>query len=81
MKNDPDEVKNLAGSLQHQEILKRMRQAQQELAVKTRDIGFLPEGEIHARSTDSTPYEMAQDDAKYPLAKIMASEQNSKRFD
>lgn len=72
LKNDPDEVNNLANSLQHQEILQRMRQAQQDLAVKIRDIGFLPEGEIHTRSAGSTPYEMAHDDAKYPLAKIMA---------
>lgn len=73
LKNDPDEVNNLVNSLQHQEILQKMRQAQQDLAVKTRDIGFLPEGEIHMRSEGSTPYEMARDESKYPMAKIMAA--------
>ena len=73
LKSDPDEVNNLANSLQHQEILQRMRKAQQDLAIKIRDIGFLPEGEIHTRSAGSTPYEMAHDNAKYPLAKIMAA--------
>jgi uncharacterized sulfatase len=72
LQSDPDEVNNLASSLQHQEILQRMRKAQQDLALKIRDIGFLPEGEIHTRSQGSTPYEMAHDDAKYPLAAIMA---------
>ncbi|MDA1052829.1 MAG: sulfatase-like hydrolase/transferase [Planctomycetota bacterium] len=72
LKNDPDEVHNLANSPEHQEIRQRMREAQQYLAVKIRDIGFLPEGEIHLRSAGSTPYEMAHDDAQYPLAKIMA---------
>lgn len=72
LKSDPDEVNNLANSLQHQEVLQRMRKAQQDLAVKIRDIGFLPEGEIHSRSAGSTPYEMARDEAQYPLAKIMA---------
>ncbi len=73
LKSDPDEVNNLANSPQHQDIRQRMRTAQQDLAVKIRDIGFLPEGEIHSRSAGSTPYETAHDDAKYPLAKIMAA--------
>ncbi|MBC8357264.1 MAG: sulfatase-like hydrolase/transferase [Planctomycetes bacterium] len=72
LKSDPDEVNNLANSLTHQELLQRMRKAQQDLAVKTRDLGFLPEGEIHSRSEGSTPYKMSRDDTKYPLAKIMS---------
>ncbi len=68
---DPDEVKNLAGFPEHREILKRLRQAQQNLALKIRDVGFLPEGEIHSRSEGSSPYEMGHDDSKYPLRRIM----------
>jgi uncharacterized sulfatase len=71
--NDPDEVHNLTWSASHQEILARMRKAQQEHARKIRDIGFLPEGEIHSRSSNSTPYEVAQDDRKYPLERILAA--------
>ncbi len=73
LQNDPDEVNNLADSPQHQEVLKRLRRAQQELAKRIRDVGFLPEGEIHARSEGSTPYEMGHDEAKYPMEKIMAA--------
>ena len=72
LETDPDEVNNLAGSPEHQDILKRLRKAQQDLAVKIRDVGFLPEGEIHSRAAGSTPYEMGHDDAKYPMRKIMA---------
>ncbi len=50
-----------------------MRKAQQNLVVRTRDLGFLPEGEIHTRSEGSSPYEMARDESKYPLRKIMAA--------
>ncbi|MEX0818669.1 MAG: sulfatase-like hydrolase/transferase [Pirellulaceae bacterium] len=71
LENDPDEIHNLSASPQHQVIRERMRQAQQHLAVKIRDIGFLPEGEIHTRSEGTTPYEMAHDDQQYPLAKVM----------
>lgn len=34
-----------------------------------RDVCFLPEREIHSRSTVSTPYDIARDDSKYPFEK------------
>jgi arylsulfatase A-like enzyme len=68
---DPDEVNNLANSPEHQDILKKLRKAQQELALKIRDVGFLPEGEVHSRSKGSTPYEMGHNDRIYPMKKIM----------
>jgi uncharacterized sulfatase len=71
LENDPDEVRNLAKSPAHQEILKRLKSAQQEWTRSIRDVGFLPEGEIHARSKGSTPYEMGHDEARYPMRKIM----------
>jgi arylsulfatase A-like enzyme len=72
LESDPDEVDNLAGSAAHRPALERLRQAQQEHALAIRDIGFLPEDEIHARSQGSTPYETAHDDRRYPLKRIMA---------
>jgi arylsulfatase A-like enzyme len=71
LQNDRDEVKNLATSPAHQEILKRMRQAQRDHAAKIRDVGFLPEGEIHSRSQGSTPYDIGHDDQKYPFQRII----------
>ena len=73
LKDDPDEVHNLAKSPRHRTILERMRKAQQQHALKIRDIGFLPEGEIHSRASSSTPYEVAQDEKKYPLKRILAA--------
>ena len=69
--NDRDEVNNLAKSPEHQEILKRLRRAQRKLALEIRDLGFLPEDEIHKRSAGSTAYEMGHDAKKYPMEKIM----------
>ncbi|MBI4875959.1 MAG: sulfatase-like hydrolase/transferase [Acidobacteria bacterium] len=69
--HDRDEVNNLAGSSQHKETLERLRKAQQDLALKIRDVGFLPEGEIHSRSKGSTPYQVGHDDSRYPLKRIM----------
>jgi uncharacterized sulfatase len=70
---DPDEVKNLASSPQHQEVLAKFRKAQSDLAAKIRDVGLLPEGEIHSRSAGSTPYAIGHDDAKYPFARVLAA--------
>ena len=73
LQSDPDEVHNLAASAEHQDVLKKLRTAQRDLAAKIRDVGFLPEGEMHARSTDSTPYDLGRDAAKYPFAIIFAA--------
>jgi len=73
LQNDPDEVHNLADSPEHQGTLDRMRKAQRDLAVAVRDVGFLPEAEIHSRSEGSSPYEMGHDDREYPMERIMAA--------
>ena len=70
---DPDEVNNLASSPEHQAKLKELRKAQQDWCRSIRDVGFLPEGEIHSRSKGSTPYEMGHDDSKYPYDRIFAA--------
>ena len=71
--DDPDEVNNLADSPDHQEVLARLRKAQRDKALEIRDVGFLPEGEIHSRAEGSTPYEMGHDEARYPMKRIMAA--------
>jgi arylsulfatase A-like enzyme len=68
---DRDEVRNLAASPEHRQKLQELRQAQRKLALDTRDVGFLPEPEIHSRSKGSTPYEMGHDPRRYPLERIM----------
>jgi uncharacterized sulfatase len=73
LSTDPDEVNNLATLPGHRKALARLRKAQQGLALRIRDLGFLPEGEIHARALGSTPYDMGQDDAKYPFERIFAT--------
>ncbi|HEY2838299.1 MAG TPA: sulfatase-like hydrolase/transferase [Pirellulales bacterium] len=70
LQSDPDEVRNLASSVEHQSILKTLRQAQREHAAQIRDVCLLPEGEMHSRSEGTTPYDMAHDRAKYPFEAI-----------
>ena len=73
LQSDPDEVRNLANSPEHQEIKSKLRAAQQKLAAEIRDLGFLPEGERFARSHGDSPYDMARDGNRYPFDKIFAA--------
>jgi uncharacterized sulfatase len=65
------EVNNLAAAPAHKATLERLRAALHESILQTRDVGFLPEGEIHSRATDSSAYEYGHDQAKYPLERIL----------
>lgn len=67
---DRDEVRNLAASPEHQDVLKKMRTAQRALAEKIRDVDLLPEGEMHLRAASSTPYEVARSNDSFPFARI-----------
>jgi len=68
---DSDEIKNLAAMPEYRQTMERFRRANREFLLQIRDLGFLPENEIHSRSTGSTPYEMGHDPDLYPLEKIL----------
>jgi uncharacterized sulfatase len=69
---DRDEVNNLAASAEHRAVLEKLRKANRDHLLRIRDIGFLPEGEIHARSKGSSPYEIGHDAKKYPFEQVLA---------
>ena len=71
LQSDPDEVVNLATAPQHAKILNRLRNALQDWITEVRDLGFLPEDEIHARRGSRSPYELGLDDQAYPLRDIL----------
>ncbi len=71
LQHDPDEVKNLAKSPEPQAVLNRMRAAQQKWTREIRDVGFLPEDEIHHRDPKAAPYEVGHDEKRYPMARVM----------
>ena len=73
LQTDPDEVSNLAGLPQHQATLERFRKAHHEHELAVRDLGLLPEGEMHARAGTSAPYDMGRDPKRFPLERILAA--------
>lgn len=68
---DPDEVRNLARSPAHAAVRERLAAALRAHLLAVRDVTFLPEAEMHARAAGTTPYELARDAARYPLAEIL----------
>lgn len=68
---DPDEVNNLAGHPDHAVRQAEMNRALREWQMGIRDVGFLPEGEIHERAEGRAPYEMGHDPYRYPMDKII----------
>jgi arylsulfatase A-like enzyme len=73
LQQDPSEVNNLASSAAHKAMLERFRKAHHKHELDVRDVGLLPEGEMHARAKDSTPYEMGHDPNKFPAERILAA--------
>ncbi|MBN2102919.1 sulfatase-like hydrolase/transferase [bacterium] len=67
--NDPDEVKNLAEDPDYRKILFQMRQALNQWMEKIQDTGFIPEGEMIARTRKTTVYEMVRKTGHYDFEK------------
>jgi uncharacterized sulfatase len=67
-----DEVHNLATDPAQKPVLEKLRAALDANETRIRDVGLLPEGEMHRRSAGSTPYDFAHDDSKYPFARLYA---------
>ena len=70
LNNDRDEIINLAKSKEHEDIIKSLRRAHVKWVKDVRDIGFLPEAEVHSRSKKDSPYEMGHDSNRYDLDNI-----------
>ncbi len=70
---DPNEMKNLVDSPAHRDTLNRLRSELRDWMLRTKDVGLLPEAEMHIRSAGSTPYEMAREPGKYPIERILAA--------
>lgn len=73
LQNDPDEVNNLAAAPEHAQTVARFRKAIRDWELDVRDVGFLPEGEIHSRSKATTPYAAGHDPKLYPFERILAT--------
>lgn len=70
---DPHEISNLADSPQHRQVLAKMRDVLHRWMLQMRDVGLLPEAEMHIRAEGSTPYEIARDPGEFPHKNILSA--------
>jgi len=76
---DPHMIHNLAGDPKHAGALERMRSELFRWMSSTRDLGLMPEYEIHRRSDGTTPYEMRLDPAAYPFDRVLKAARRGTR--
>lgn len=71
LQTDPDEVQNLVHSPEHQDVLNELRTAHENWVMEIRDVGFLPEDELHHKFPELTPYEIGHSGPDiFPLEQI-----------
>lgn len=68
---DPDEVHNLVRSPEHRDVLNELRKTHLDWVLRVRDVGFLPEDDLHNKFPGKTPYEIGHSGPEvYPLELI-----------
>ncbi len=68
---DPYELTNLAESPEHRAILEPMRSALHDWMLRVRDTGLIPEAELFRRAGRDTIAQMARDDGRFPVARVL----------
>lgn len=73
LSDDPDEVRNLADSPEHAERLALFRQALRLHLLSHRDVGLLPESEMHRLSGNASPYDWGRENRRFPIDDLLAT--------
>jgi uncharacterized sulfatase len=81
LQSDPDEVKNLAASVAHRQVLERMRKRLHDWMLEIRDVGLLPENEILSRAVNGAPYTAGHDRSRVPLERILDTAEAASSLD
>ena len=75
LQTDKWEVHNLAESAAHRAALERLRKALDAQERATRDVGFMPEYELHRDEKTITAYERGRDPKRYDFDRVYAMAQ------
>ncbi len=70
LSTDPHEIQNLAAEPSLVAVKDRLSSALFQHLIATRDLGFLPEGEIRRRAGDRPPYDWASSESRYPVHRL-----------
>ncbi len=81
LQTDPDEVRNLASLPEYGPVLARLRTALYAHLEEIRDVTFLPESDMHARSAGGSPHDMARRAGIYPFERVFAAADLASRYE
>ncbi len=70
LSTDPHEIHNLAADPAQAAVRDRLSSALFQHLIASRDLGFLPEGEVKRRTGDAPPYDWARDAGNYPVRRL-----------
>jgi len=70
IENDPYELNNLVGNPEYEEVLKRMRKANSEWMIETKDLGFIPEPELTQLAEVEAPFAAVRK-GEYDVAELL----------
>ena len=73
LENDPDLVNNLASSSEHAADRERLALALRNHLLRIRDLGFLPEGEMHRRAAAMGAVPWAYGQGGYQVERVLAA--------
>lgn len=73
LRNDPNELTNLAAEPEQADRIQEFRTQLHEELVRIRDVGIAFEPEMMIRSEGSSPYEIAQDPQKYDVEAVVSA--------
>lgn len=69
---DPHQLHNLAAAPEHRDTLATLRAELRKWQLETYDAGFLTEPQMWQRlDAERTPFELARDEQRYPLARLL----------
>ena len=77
LQTDKGEVNNLAGTAAARPVLERMRRALDAHEREIRDVGLMPEYELHRDETATTAYERGRDPKRYDFERVYAMAKNA----
>jgi arylsulfatase A-like enzyme len=81
LESDPHEVRNLAAEPGRQALLERFRTAHRRHTLAVRDVGLLPEAEMHARAGANAPGDLARTLERYDVNRVFEAAEVAARRD
>jgi hypothetical protein len=76
---DPEQVTNLIDDVRYREPVEELRGELERWMVESCDLGLMPEGVMHQRCANRSPWEVGHDAKTYPIAEVYRTADHASR--